>query len=372
MKIVNFVMTLHLNNIINQVNQSNHSDDYKNEIIAYATNLTAKNLPIIFDITHLAFLTGISRLSLFHILIDRQSYYKIYKMRKKSGGYRWIMSPVNQLKSIQQWIKTNILEKVSINNSACGFVKGKSIKDNAIKHINQEVVLNIDLYHFFDTITDKRVYGIFRNLGYTEKLSFDLAQLLTVNPPSKYWKELKKENKMNKKHIKTKPNILPQGAPTSPIVTNIISYQIDSIFQNYAEKSNIQYTRYADDLTFSGKINDIISLKSIKDVIRQQGFTINIKKTKFLKQNQRQEVTGITVNSGVFVSKKIIKEIQQELYYCNKYGYKNHLKYKKDKGISIKSSYRDWLLGKISFINSIEPNKAKKMLEIFNMIDWEI
>lgn len=364
-------MSTSLYKTIELINNSDHSLKYKDMITEYSQNLVSKNLPIIFDAFHLAHLVGIQPYRIINLIKDRNHLYNTYKIRKKCGGYRWIMSPISDLKNIQNWIKTNILEKVEVHESANGFAKERSIVSNAKKHIGKETILNLDLYRFFDTITEKRVYGLFKMLGYTEKLSFDLSRLLCVNPPKPYWKEIKKENKLNKKFIKLKPSILPQGAPTSPMVSNILAKNLDMSIFEYCEKSNLSYTRYADDITISGDKKDLPDLKLIKGIIRKNGFTINIKKIKYLSNHKKQVVTGITVNNGLFVDKKILREIEQELYYCIKFGYRNHLDFKY-KNAKIKSNYKDWLYGKICFIYSVENKTGEELYKKFNLIDWSI
>ncbi|RGK77995.1 RNA-directed DNA polymerase [Parabacteroides sp. 20_3] len=365
-------MSSPLLHILEQVENSNHSTEYKRLIKDYSIRLASRNLPIIFDIYHLSYLIGIQPYRMINMIKDRHSLYNVYKIRKKAGGYRWIMSPIDDLKRVQYWIKLNILDNINICDSACAFIKGKSIRDNAQKHVGKELILNVDLYRFFDSITEKRIYGVFKSLGYTEKLSYDLAQLVTAQPPKAYWKEIKKENRFKKKHIKSTPAILPQGAPTSPSLSNIISIKMDEIFDKYANECKISYSRYADDLTFSGERGSIISLLAVKKIIRQQGFTINLKKTKYLRNSGKQSVTGITVNNGLFVDKSVINMIKQELYYCLKFGYKAHLKYKQAKGESIKSGYKEWLFGKICFIYSIDKNRGVNFFKIYNQINWDI
>lgn len=372
MIIVNSVMTSPLSHTIELIINSSHGANYKKLITQYSQGLASKGLPIIFDAYHLAYQIGIPPYRLINIIRDRDSLYNTYKIRKKAGGYRWIMSPNEDLKLIQNWIKTNILDKLYVHDAANAFIKGKSIIINAEKHKGKELILNIDLYRYFDTITEKRVFGLFKKLGYTEKLSFDIAQLLCVHPPKTYWKDIIIENRIKKKFIKSKPAILPQGAPTSPIISNIVSVKLDEIFTKYTSKCGVCYSRYADDITFSGNRKNMISLKVIKKIIRQQGFTINIKKTKYLSNCKKQTVTGLTVNNGIFVNKKTTKYIKQELYYCLKYGYKNHLSFKQSKGIEPRAGYKDWLFGKICFIYSVEKEKGEKLFSMYNQIDWEI
>ncbi|WP_132722409.1 reverse transcriptase family protein [Tenacibaculum sp. M341] len=364
-------MSTSLHKIVEQINQSNHGNDYKEKLIEYSQNLSSNNLPIIFDAYHLAYSIGIEPYRLINLIRDRDDLYNTYKVRKKSGGYRWIMSPMEELKIVQTWIKVNILDKVNIHESANGFIKDRSIVTNANKHVKKETILNIDLYRFFDTISEKRVYHLFKKLGYTEKLSYDFSRLLCVNTPKKYWKEIKRENRLRKKVIRMKPSVLPQGAPTSPIISNLLCLKLDQVLYKYCEKSNLDYTRYADDITISGNKKSMPKLKKIKSIIRQNGFTVNINKIRFTSKHKKQTVTGLTVNDGVYVDKRIIKEINQELYYCIKYGYKSHLEFK-FKDSKIKSNYKDWLYGKICFVYSVEKEKGQQLLKKFNMIDWNI
>ncbi|XZF15088.1 reverse transcriptase family protein [Chitinophagaceae bacterium MMS25-I14] len=364
-------MSTSLYETVEQINNSDHSIDYKRLLIEYSQNLSSNNLPIIFDAHHLAYSIGIHPYRLINIIKDRDLLYNTYRVRKKSGGHRWIMSPIEELKTIQFWIKVNILDKIQIHSSANGFASEKSIVSNAKEHINKEVILNIDLYRFFDTITEKRVCSLFKKLGYTEKLSYDFARILCVNPPKNYWAEVKKENKLRKQFIKSKPPILPQGAPTSPTISNLLAFNLDNVLFKYCEKSSLSYTRYADDITISGNKRDLPALSIVKKVIRYNGFTINNKKTVYISKHKKQLVTGIIVNNGVYVDKKIINEISQELHYCLKFGYKSHLEYK-FKGSKIKSNYKDWLYGKICFVNSVEKERGEKFFKKFNLIDWNI
>jgi len=364
-------MSTSLHEIVVQINNSNHSADYKKTLIEYSQNLSSNNLPIIFDAYHLAYCIGIQPYRIINIIRDRDLLYNTYRVRKKTGGHRWIMSPIDELKSIQKWIKINILDKVKTHDAANGFIKEKSIVTNAEKHINKETILNIDLYRFFDTITEKRVYSFFEKLGYTKKLSYDIARILCVNPPRNYWKEVKKENKLKKQFIKSKPSILPQGAPTSPAISNLLCINLDKILHKYCEKSHLTYSRYADDITISGDNKKMPELRKIKTIIRKNGFTVNINKIKYVSKHKKQTVTGLTVNNGLFVNKNIINEINQELYYCIKYGYKSHLEFK-FKNSKVKSNYKDWLYGKICFVYSVEKDRGEKFFKQFNLIDWNI
>jgi RNA-directed DNA polymerase len=366
-------MSFSLSEHIIKAEDEHRSIEFIDAITAYGIKLKKKGLPVIFSTLHFALLVGYAPERIWELIKGRESFYKTYKLRKKTGGYRWIMSPDEELKYVQGWIKTCILEKAFISDYATGFIKGRSIKQNADIHLNKEVILNIDLYRFFDSISERRVYGLFKSLGYHPNLAVDLAKLLCISPPKKYWKEVKKENRSNKKFVRRRPPILPQGSPASPLISNLIAYGLDKRLAGLCSKFNLSYSRYADDITISGAEADMVSLNTIKKIIRQEGLTINHKKIRRLRKNQQQAVTGIVTNDKIAVPKEFKKNVLTHLYYCNKRGPTAHQDYlEKVKGKPKKKAYKDWLLGKISFIYGIEPEAGKKMYAMFNQINWEI
>lgn len=304
-------------------------------------------IPFIVNTYHLSNVLGIKWERIKNIINDKDKMYYNFPISKKRGGKRLISMPSQDLKIIQTLIKEKILEKVKVHDNAYGFINGKSIKENAEKHLNQEVLLNIDLENFFPSIHRGRVYFIFKYLcNFDNDLAFCLTELTTYK------------------------NALPQGAPTSPILSNIVAYMLDVRLSGLAKKNKIIYTRYADDITFSGnkdKINNKL-LYSVTKIIEDCGFKLNENKTRFSGKHRRQEVTGLIVNNDVVtVSKKYIKDIRQELYYIKKFGVVDHRR-----KVGFKNKYyKDHILGKIMFINEIDKNKAKKLLQQFNEINWD-
>lgn len=176
--------------------------------------------------------------------------------------------------------------------------------------------------------------------------------------------------KIVKSRLTTYKNYLPQGAPTSPIISNIVSFMLDVRLSKIADCFNINYTRYADDITFSGSkenINESL-LKIVTNIIKECGFKINDKKTRFASCAGRQEVTGLIVNNTeINVSKNYIRKIRQELYYIKKYGIKSH----RNKVGFKNRYYKDHLLGKILFVKQINSEKGEKLLRDFLTINWE-
>ncbi len=334
----------YLKSLENLILESGYNKYYVAKCLRYANRLIDNRLPVVFDIKHLALLIGMSASDLAKILFAEERFYTTGKIPKKSGGHRELDMPAAELKYIQRWILDNIIEKIQISEYAIGFCKSKSILDNAKIHINKHCIVNMDIKNFFPTITYEQVFRMFLYFGYTREVSFTLAKLCTYN------------------------GRLPQGSPASPYLSNIICLKLDARLSALAKKYEADYSRYADDITFSGK-NDIKSIvKAAISIIQDEGFIVNDKKTRILYPHQRQEVTGLLVNGDkIRVCKKYKRELYQELYYCSKYGVENHLQ----KIGCNKSFYKEHVYGKIYFVNMVEPDEAKKMFAIAKNIQWD-
>lgn len=311
---------------------------------SYATRLLDNHLPVIFDIKHLSQLIGIPVQNLLNMVFANELFYSTAHIPKKAGGVRELNIPSVDLKYIQKWILTNVLSYMPISRSAYAFQSHLSIVDNAKVHLHRYCVLNTDIKDFFPSITFERVFRLFAYYGYTKELSFVLAKLCTYN------------------------SILPQGSPASPRISNICCLKLDARLSALATKYEAQYTRYADDITFSG-LHDLSSiLKPLSAILQSEGFIINKKKTRITFPHQRQEVTGLIVNnSSVAIPGSYKRSLSQELYYCQKYGVADHLR----KIGCNKAFYKEHIYGKIYFINMVEPNTAKKFFELANQIEWD-
>ncbi|MEM4248421.1 MAG: reverse transcriptase family protein [Candidatus Nanoarchaeia archaeon] len=191
-----------------------------------------------------------------------------------------ISMPAPALKGVQRKILKRILEQVEVNSAAHGFVRGKSTFSSASPHTGKRVVLKFDLRDFFPSITLKRVFGMFKSLGFDKKRSWQLAALCCHNGK------------------------LPQGAPTSPMISNIICRKLDSRLSALMTKKGYSYSRYADDLTFSGDEKIIRMIKPIKEIISSEGFSIAEEKSKIMRSGARQSLLGLNVNNKVAVPRK--------------------------------------------------------------------
>ncbi|MGG0747259.1 reverse transcriptase family protein [Priestia megaterium] len=354
------------NEFIKVAREKGHSTEYIEEVLTYIDTLESQKLPVIFSTKHLSEIVNIPYSKLKHLIKFRERYYGTFKLSKKRGGYREISCPNNIIKSIQRWINTSILKVIRPDNSCKSYMPGSSILNNAEMHKDQEAILKMDFYRFFDTITEKKVYLFFKSLGYLNNVAFDLARLTTITPRDNYRLEVEKDKFTPKNFRVTDEGFLPQGAPTSPLLSNLIARRLDVRLRKLAQSLNVTYSRYADDITFSGEIINLPRVGLVNKIVEEEGFFLNKGKTSIRKQGQKQIVTGLTVSNGVHVPKRYKKEIWKHLYYCKKFGPNEHLDHI---GMS-KSSYRDWLFGRISYVYCIEPHTGIKMMEKFNEIPW--
>lgn len=278
-------------------------------------------------------------LKLDHIKERSYHIFEIYNGEKK----RMISAPSRELKERQKWILNNILYKAENKDCVHGFVRGRSIVTNAACHVGKKEILCIDIADFFPSIKLDHVKNIFMKLGYTDQVSRRLGELCTFIP------------------ITSEVGELPQGAPTSPALANIVFDAVDSKLLKYAVENQLVYTRYADDLTFSTDASNIEAhLDRVVHFITESGFQINKNKTHIMKDNYRKMVTGLIVNEKVKVPKKFKRRFKQELYYCQKYGISQHLQ---ATGRNNAVNFQEYMYGKAYFIKMVEAELGEYYLK---------
>lgn len=297
-------------------------------ILAYIQKLILNNAVVILDFNHLAQLLGVKSEILSRIVMGSNSFYYNFEIPKKNGGVREISAPYPVLLNAQRWIYENIIQSQPLHENSKGFKKHTSIVDNARAHIEQKFLLKMDIKDFFPSIKMNRIISIFRNLGYTKKISFYLASICCLD------------------------GVLPQGAATSPCLSNIIAKRLDYRLCGLAIKFNLSYTRYADDFTFSGDALPVKIIDYIERIVKEEGFDINKKKTKLIGGKQRKIVTGISISSGkLTIPKESKRKVRKNVHYTLKNGLFEHQR-------QINSSdpiYVERLLGYLFFWLSVEP-----------------
>lgn len=252
--------------------------------------------------------------------------YTHFTINKRNGTPRQIWSPIPRLKFVQRWILENILNNLMTHGAAHGFVRGKSIVTNATVHCNSALLIKLDVKDFFPSVHWRRVKGVFRHAGYPEQIATLLALLCTESP-----RQMVQQNGKTY-YVALSDRALPQGAPTSPALTNIVCLNLDRRLTGLAEKIGLRYSRYADDLTFSlpanstsiknaaqpSDHNHLIGqlLGSVHKILQEEGFILNNDKTRVIRMGNQHNVTGMVVNGeGVpRVPRKIKRMLRASLH----------------------------------------------------------
>ncbi|MCE9668589.1 reverse transcriptase family protein [Myxococcus stipitatus] len=240
----------------------------------------------------------------FHREVDTGSHYLTWSIPKRDGGSRTITSPKPELKEAQRWVLANVVERLPVHGAAHGFVAGRSILTNALAHQGADVVVKVDLKDFFPSVTWRRVKGLLRKGGLPENTSTLLALLATEAPRETV------QFRGKTLHVAKGPRALPQGAPTSPGITNALCLKLDKRLSALSKRLGFTYTRYADDLTFSWTKAKApkarraqgapvaVLLARVKDVVESEGFRLHPDKTRVARKGTRQRVTGLVVNQA--------------------------------------------------------------------------
>jgi RNA-directed DNA polymerase len=282
--------------------------------------LIAQGLPVLESEQDVASALGITlgklRWLTFHRKAAALVHYHRYDVPKKTGGVRRISAPKASLATAQQWVLKHILEPIPAEGSAHGFIKQRSILTNAHIHVGHAVVINFDIKDFFPSTTFRRVKGVFRRFGYNELVA-TLFALLCTEPP-RAAAEL--DGKVY--HVALGDRTLPQGACTSPAITNILCRKLDRRLAGLARRCTANYTRYADDLTFScSDLRQVpLLLRAVKDIVRAEGYQENAQKTHVMRKGRRQEVTGLTVNQKLSAPRATVRKLRAILHNAAKYG----------------------------------------------------
>jgi RNA-directed DNA polymerase len=308
--------------------------------------------------TEIAAAMGISVGELRFLAFSRKtshiSHYIRFKIPKKTGGERLISAPMPRLKRSQHWILVNILEKIELHEAAHGFRSNRSIVTNAIPHVGSEVIINFDLKDFFPSISYKRVKGLFQSFGYSEAAATIFGLLCTESEVE----EVELDGKTY--FVAVTERHLPQGSPASPAITNLLCRRLDKRLTAMADELGFTYTRYADDLTFSASGDSLQNICNIlrrtESIVLHEGLAINKQKTRILRKNRQQEVTGIVVNEKLSISKKELKRFRATLFQIEKDGPEGKRWGNSDDVIAS-------IQGFANFVAMVNPEKGAEFLE---------
>lgn len=347
------------------------------------------NLPPIFTLKHLSHLSGV-RYGFLRDCVERfgDEPYKVFRITKRPlpgrtrTRYRMICVPDDRLMAVQRWINCEILQKLDVHPTSTAFKKGSSIVSAAARHCGSRWLIKMDIVNFFESVSEQQVFHIFSHAGYQNLIAFELARLCTRRGQESY----------ARRHPRWYPRDdapggieayesyllghLPQGAPTSPMLANLVMRRFDNIATEIANEYDLVYSRYADDLTFSSD-HTTFSRTTAQEVIskvyrelRRFGFDPNFAKTKILPPGTRQIVLGLLVDGNApRLPKNYRRKLDQHLHFLSRqdigpvahaarrqfttvYGLKNHLE------------------GLIAHAAQVDQAYAQAAWKIFNTIDW--
>jgi RNA-directed DNA polymerase len=298
---------------------------------------------VLFSQEHLASVVGVPWLELVDIVSNRDANYSTFRIAKRRSGSRVIQAPSSKLKHIQRYVRRYITSKLPSSDRAHGFRTGRSIITNAEPHVGAKLVVRYDLKDFFGSVKEPAVRYLFRRAGYSPAV----AELLTA--------------------VCTLGGALPQGAPTSPDLANLAAVRLDHRLHGLADQRGFVYTRYADDLTFSGEgIEGSRTRRAIEFIIRDSGFAPNERKTAYLSRATRQRVTGLVVNDKVNWPRDTRRWLRQEIYYLEKWGPESHAV---QRGYT-RARYREFIYGHVFALFSVLPDEAVGYLDRLDRVSW--
>jgi retron-type reverse transcriptase len=326
--------------------------------VPHAEERAAENeLPPLDTPQHLAEALGLTVAQLRWLAYHREAatriHYRRFTIPKRNGKERPIWAPLPKLKAAQRWILQNIVEKLLVHGAVHGFLPGRSILTNAAAHTGAKVVVKMDVEQFFPTVTLRRVKGVFRKAGYREQIATLLALLCTEAPREVV------QHQGKEYYVALGPRCLPQGAPTSPALTNTLCLHLDQRVSGLAKKLGWRYTRYADDLTFSlpaghkGPPNLGKLLGVVRRILEEEGFRINPAKTRVARKGGRQTVTGLVVNGDATprVPRKVRRELRAVIH-----NLKNGKPLKDGETV-------EKLVGYAAYVHMTDPKLGKRYLE---------
>jgi RNA-directed DNA polymerase len=323
---------------------------------SHIDSLASAGLPILSTPAELAEALGLSipnlRWLAYHTEVAQRIHYIQFSIPKRSGGTRILSTPHRMLATAQRWVFDNILMRLSAESAAHGFLPARSIVTNARPHSGRLVVINLDLETFFPTIGFARVRRVFQRLGYSPAVSTILALVCTECPRREV------TYRGTRYFVATGPRGLPQGACTSPGLSNQVARRLDRRLTGLATKLEATYTRYADDLTFSGdealhgKLGYLLA--RVRHIARDEGFQVNETKTRIQRRNRPQLVTGLVVNDRPGVVRAEVRRLRAILHRAAFDGLEAQNREQRP-------NYLAWLEGKIAFVAMARPEVGKRL-----------
>lgn len=298
----------------------------------------------------------------------QRQHYAFAIQPKRTGGMRLIESPRARLKAVQARIHETLLSRVPVHEACHGFVRERSVKSHASLHQRQEVVIRFDLQDFFTTVGIAQVRGVFTTLGYPAGVARDLATLCTVMTPESIVQRLRDDGAIDWHQAKRLRSAhLPQGAPSSPMLANLCAFRLDLRLDGLAQAMGARYSRYADDMVFSGPAALAAAFGRLQAwvgrIALEEGYRLNHRKTRLMTQATAQTVCGVVVNERTNLRRTDFDRLRAILHRCATQGPMTQTDWPL-------TAWRDHLHGRVTWAEQLNPEKAKRLRALWNRIDW--
>jgi RNA-directed DNA polymerase len=299
-------------------------------------------------------------------------HYHYHWLQCRGGKRRLLEMPKSRLKLIQRRILHEILDRVTPHEAAHGFRAGRSVVTYAAAHIGKQIVLRFDLRNFFASVRSSRVHALFRTVGYPRDVARVLAGLCCNRVPESVWQEVAPD-------VRRRPDEaayrlfyrqahLPQGAPTSPAMANLCAYRLDCRLDALARSLDATYTRYADDLAFSG--GELLERGArrfqvqVGGIALQEGFELQMRKSRFMRQGVRQQLAGVVVNTRTNIRREDYDRLKAILTNCIRHGPASQNR-------DGHTDFRGHLAGRIAYVAMLNPERGRRLRGLFDRIAWD-
>lgn len=295
-------------------------------------------------------------------------HYVCHWQPRRNGRCRLVESPKPRLKIIQRKILHELLEHIPPHPAAHGFRPGRSILSYAAPHVGRRIVLRFDLRDFFPTVRASSVHSLFRTAGYPDEVARMLTGLCTSRVPLAVWESRPGARESDHKlGERLRGPHLPQGAPTSPALANLCAYRLDVRLHGLAQSLQASYTRYADDLAFSG--GELLARSArrfqvaVAVIAAEQGFEMHFQKSRFMRKGLCQQLAGIVVNEKPNIRRVLYDTLKAILTNCVRHGPETQNR-------AGHRAFRSHLLGRIAHVQMVHPQRAAKLRALFERIHW--
>lgn len=341
------------------------------------------SLPSILSLNHLSVRTGVNYKKLRDLVNrkDREAYKK-FSIQKRSGGRRFIHVPQPDLMHTQRWINEFVLKPIPAHPASFAFTKGSSIKKCALKHCGAKWIIKLDIADFFESVSEIQVFRLFKGFGYQPLVAFEMARLCTAptswRSPREHYKQWHawEYNESIPEYNERLLGYLPQGAATSPLISNLVMRECDIKLSEIAKKNKLIYTRYSDDLSFSTRSKDFCRARARKvifevyKVLSEAGYRPQYRKSKVICPGSKKVILGLNVDGELPRLQKGYKDkIRQHLYYLDKLGISEHIA---NRGFDSIWGFKCHLKGMIDYASMVDPIYAQGCLKKFSEIDWPV